>query len=74
MLQYALWLALDAEGLGCNLQHYDPLIDTHVGEEFGAGVEWSLKAQLVFGKPEGGRRVERTYDEIEEARFWVRGA
>jgi len=49
MLQYSLWCALEAEGLGANLQHYNPLIDGKVGEAFGAGEGWSLKAQLVFG-------------------------
>jgi len=73
MLQYALWCALEAEGLGANLQHYNPLFDTRVGEAFGAGKEWSLKAQLVFGRPEGGRRQERTYMNLEE-RLFVRGA
>lgn len=26
MLQYATWLALTAAGMGCNIQHYNPLI------------------------------------------------
>ena len=32
MLQYALWVALEAEGLGANLQHYSPLIDAKVAD------------------------------------------
>lgn len=31
MLQYALWVALEAEGMGCNLQHYNPIV---VGASF----------------------------------------
>jgi uncharacterized protein len=26
MLQVAIWVALEAEGMGCNLQHYNPII------------------------------------------------
>ena len=26
MLQYALWVAFEAEGMGCNLQHYNPVV------------------------------------------------
>ncbi|GAW19224.1 hypothetical protein ANO14919_087090 [Xylariales sp. No.14919] len=30
MLQYAVWTMLAAEGLGCNLQHYNPMVDDQV--------------------------------------------
>lgn len=46
-----VWTALEAEGLGCNLQHYNPLIDVKVANEWGIDSEWGLKAQMVFGKP-----------------------
>jgi predicted oxidoreductase (fatty acid repression mutant protein) len=46
---YAVWMALDAVGLGCNLQHYNPLIDAGVQEAWDVPKEWVLKAQLVFG-------------------------
>jgi len=49
--QISLWSALEAEGLGCNLQHYNPLIDEKVRAEWGVPKEWELKAQLVFGTP-----------------------
>lgn len=65
MHQFALWTALEAEGLGCNLQHYNPFIDAKVQEQWKVPVDWSLKAQLVFGKPVGPPR-ERTYLPIEE--------
>ncbi len=32
---------LDSEGIGCNLQHYNPVIDLKVAR--------SLKPQLIFG-------------------------
>ncbi|KAI0600556.1 Nitroreductase-like protein [Biscogniauxia sp. FL1348] len=49
MLQFALWTALEAEGLGANLQHYNPLVDERVQAEWGTPASWLLNAQLVFG-------------------------
>ncbi|KAJ9427420.1 Nitroreductase-like protein [Fusarium oxysporum] len=47
--QYLLWTALEAEGLGANLQHYNPLIDEKVAETWKIPSTWTLNAQLVFG-------------------------
>ncbi|CAK4031084.1 nitroreductase HBN1 [Lecanosticta acicola] len=69
MHQYVLWTALEAEGLGCNLQHYNPLADQKVSEHFGVPLEWSQKAQLVFGEPADAKREnlqERTFQPVEE--------
>ncbi|SPJ78824.1 related to oxidoreductase related to nitroreductase [Fusarium torulosum] len=49
MLQFILWTALEVEGLGANLQHYNPLIDEKVAEAWKVPVTWKLNAQLVFG-------------------------
>ncbi|KAL0932300.1 nitroreductase family protein [Colletotrichum truncatum] len=49
MLQFTLWIALDAEGLGVNLQHYNPLVDEQVAAEWNIPSTWKLNAQLVFG-------------------------
>ncbi|KAL5598991.1 hypothetical protein BROUX41_003690 [Berkeleyomyces rouxiae] len=49
MSQLAIWTALEAEGLGANLQHYNPLIDAKVAAEWKIPESWSLDAQLVFG-------------------------
>ncbi|KAI1639690.1 Nitroreductase-like protein [Biscogniauxia mediterranea] len=49
MLQFALWTALEAEGLGANLQHYNPLVDERVRSEWDVPASWLLNAQLVFG-------------------------
>ncbi|KAI1658985.1 Nitroreductase [Daldinia decipiens] len=49
MIQFAIWTAFTAEGLGANLQHYNPLIDTKVASEWGIPANWQLNAQLVFG-------------------------
>ncbi|KAL8279255.1 hypothetical protein RQP46_008292 [Phenoliferia psychrophenolica] len=53
MLAFVLWTALEAEGFGANLQHYSPLIDAKVQSTWDLPASWELKAQLVFGKPEG---------------------
>lgn len=34
MHQYMLWTAFEAEGLGCNLQHYNPIIDQKAKTEW----------------------------------------
>ena len=49
MHQYALWVALEAEGAGANLQHYNPVIDLKAQTHWNIPQEWQLKAQLVFG-------------------------
>lgn len=48
-----MWTALEGEGFGASLQHYNPLIDQRVATEWNFPAEWNLKAQLVFGKPTG---------------------
>ncbi|CAK7202543.1 type II nitroreductase [Sporothrix eucalyptigena] len=53
MLQFALWTALEAEGLGANLQHYNPLVDEKVAETWKVPSTWKLNAQLVFGARAG---------------------
>jgi predicted oxidoreductase (fatty acid repression mutant protein) len=54
MHQYYVWLALDAMGLGANLQHYNPLIDEEVQKTWNIPAEWRLKAQMVFGTVKEG--------------------
>lgn len=50
MHQYYVWTALETQGLGVNLQHYNPLID-EVKKTFDIPEHWILKAQMVFGTP-----------------------
>lgn len=66
--QIALWTALETEGLGANLQHYNPLIDEKVRAEWNIPVEWELKASLVFGTPkaDSGEPGEKTFKPVEE--------
>jgi predicted oxidoreductase (fatty acid repression mutant protein) len=51
MLQYIVWTALEAEGFGASLQHYNPLIDEEVRKEWSIPENWKLLSQMVFGKP-----------------------
>ncbi|KAI9741980.1 MAG: hypothetical protein M1834_000369 [Cirrosporium novae-zelandiae] len=65
MHQYAIWTALESEGLGVNLQHYNPLIDVRLQTEWDIPESWALKAQMVFGKLTG-TLDEKTFKPIEE--------
>jgi predicted oxidoreductase (fatty acid repression mutant protein) len=51
MLQFVVWTALENEGLGASLQHYNPLIDEKVKAEWSIPETWQLVAQMPFGKP-----------------------
>jgi len=49
MHQYAIWTALASLDIGANLQHYNPVIDQRVAEEWDIAEDWELNAQMVFG-------------------------
>lgn len=49
--QLIIWTALEAEGLGASLQHYNELIEEEVKKEWNLPAKWSLIAQMPFGKP-----------------------
>jgi predicted oxidoreductase (fatty acid repression mutant protein) len=53
MVQLVVWTALEAEGLGASLQHYNPLIDQKVQEKWGIPASWKLQGQMPFGSVEG---------------------
>ncbi|KAI1776426.1 Nitroreductase [Hypoxylon cercidicola] len=72
MLQYVVWTALTAEGLGANLQHYNPLLDVKVASEWGIPDSWKLNAQLVFGG-RTGEAGPKEFKPIEEL-YKVAGA
>jgi len=72
--QYIIWTAFADEGLGANLQHYNPLIDGKVKAEWNIPETWSLTAQLVFGDPakEPNPKPSAMKKPLEE-RFFVYG-
>lgn len=51
MLQYNIWTALELEGYGASLQHYNELIETEIKKEWNLEESWQLRAQMPFGKP-----------------------
>ncbi|KAL7795012.1 Nitroreductase [Trichoderma ceciliae] len=72
MEQLLVWTALELEGLGANLQHYNPLIDAKVAEAWKVPTTWRLDAQLVFGG-KTGEVGPKEYQDIDE-RVKVYGA
>ena len=67
MHQFVLWTAFEQEGLGANLQHYNPLIDVRIATEYNLPETWELKAQLVFGKPTGPHPDAKPKNELEKS-------
>jgi len=49
MAQFAVWTALAEAGVGASLQHYMPLIDEAVAQEWHVPTAWKLRAQMPFG-------------------------
>lgn len=73
MHQFALWTALEAEGLGASLQHYNPIIDLKAQEHWNIPVDWKLRAQLVFGGKVADAG-EKEFKPVEGTRLFVHGA
>lgn len=67
MHQFIIWTALEAEGLGCNLQHYQPSITPYVRKTYDVPEDWKLKCQLVFGKPTAPAPEEKPKTHLEKA-------
>ncbi|CAM4183141.1 nitroreductase family protein [Lederbergia lenta] len=65
MLQYIVWTALEVEGFGATLQHYQPLIDEAVQKMWGVPENWKLLAQMPFGKPTAAPG-EKQFNSIDE--------
>lgn len=72
MTQYAIWTTLAAAGVGANLQHYNPLVDSEVAKTWNIPENWTLRAQMVFGGI-GAPAGEKTFQSVEE-RLKVYGA
>ncbi|KAI0737232.1 Nitroreductase [Daedaleopsis nitida] len=72
ILQFIIWTALEKEGLGASLQHYNPLISPKVLSTWDLPTSWTLVAQMPFGKPSAAPG-ERTYQAVEGERFKVFG-
>ncbi len=67
MLQYSVWTALSAAGIGANLQHYNPVIDDMVRTFCGTPPSWQLTAQMPFGgiaAPAADKESETVSDRV----------
>lgn len=49
IMEYIVWTALEAEGYGASLQHYNELIGEAVAKEWDLPASWRLNAQMPFG-------------------------
>ncbi|OBZ16649.1 MULTISPECIES: nitroreductase family protein [Bacillales] len=65
MHQLVVWTALEKEGFGASLQHYNPLIDTEVKTTWSLPDSWQLVAQMPFGKPTAAPG-EKAFQPIDE--------
>jgi len=65
MHQYVIWTALEMEGYGVSLQHYNELIEAQVKEEWSLPSNWKLIAQMPFGNPTA-QPDEKQYQPLED--------
>lgn len=65
MLQFVVWTALELEGLGASLQHYNELIVSDVKKEWDIPEKWKLIAQMPFGTPTG-QPGEKSFQPLED--------
>ena len=72
MVQYAVWTTLAVVGVGVNLQHYSPLLDSAVAKAWNIPENWLLRAQMVIGGIEGAAG-EKAFEPVAE-RLKVFGA
>lgn len=63
--QILVWMALENEGFGASLQHYNPLIDEGIQQEWGISKDWKFIAQMPFGVP-AGQPGEKTHEPLEK--------
>ncbi|SIS75068.1 nitroreductase family protein [Alicyclobacillus vulcanalis] len=68
MHQYAVWVALEAQGYGASLQHYN-VAEDRIKAEWNLPETWRLIAQMPFGSPENAPREKQV--QPVEARFKV---
>jgi len=65
MHQFVVWTALEIEGFGVSLQHYNELIEAEVKNEWSIPSNWKLIGQMPFGKPTA-QPEEKQFKPLEE--------
>ncbi|MGB6179079.1 nitroreductase family protein [Carnobacterium sp.] len=63
--QHSVWTALSTENIGASLQHYNPLIDQSVQDEWNLSSDWKLRAQMPFGSIEAPAQDKDYMDDSE---------
>ena len=66
MHQLLIWTAIEAEGMGASVQHYNPLIDDEVKKVFEIDPSWVLLTQMVIGKPVGEKPAAKPKKPVQE--------
>ena len=72
MHQFAIWTMLCDAGYGASLQHYNPLIDKRIAEEWDIPTEWRLMAEMPFGNPLKSPETKIQHKPIAQRR-WIFG-
>ncbi|MBR5599184.1 MAG: nitroreductase family protein [Alphaproteobacteria bacterium] len=49
MLQFLIWSIFAENGIGASLQHFNPLIDEIIKQQFKINPKWEFVAQMPFG-------------------------
>lgn len=70
ILQYAVWLALYEHGIAASVQHYDPLVDADTAKQWDIPENWTLIAQMPFGKAEEAPPEKNFMPFDERVRFY----
>lgn len=68
MHQFGVWTALELEGMGASLQHYNELIEEEVKKNWNFPASWKLIAQMPFGKPTA-QPGEKEFQPLEKRLF-----
>lgn len=64
MHQLTIWTMLEDAGFGASLQHYNPIIDAEVRQQWNLPESWKLIAQMPFGKTTA-EPGEKTFQPLE---------
>lgn len=68
--QQSIWTVLAEQNIGASLQHYNPLIDEKIAQEFDIPANWKLRAEMPFGSIEAQPENDREFiDENEQFRI-----
>lgn len=59
------WVSLADNGIGANLQHYNPIIDDLVKDAFNIPANWRLRGQMPFGSIEAPAGSKEYMDKVD---------